>query len=197
MSFVSHVECTVCGHRHEPKRLLTVCAACGQMLAVRYDLERVKARVTKDAPRPAKSGEISPSSRQSRQIAAKNHQVSGNAPARSGFSSSHKREDAPMRSHIISVLTVAAGALALTACSGPAEDAANKQADAVEQSADVRADALENQADATRDAAAGAADAGKEAADATADSLERKADAVEDAGEKQADAIKSETDRKY
>ena len=49
MSFVSHVECTVCGHRHDSKRTLTVCEACGQMLAVRYDLGRVKAAVTKDA----------------------------------------------------------------------------------------------------------------------------------------------------
>ncbi len=48
MSFVSHVECTVCGHRHDPKRLLTVCERCGQMLAVRYDLVRVRAHVTKD-----------------------------------------------------------------------------------------------------------------------------------------------------
>ncbi len=54
MSFVSHVECTVCGHRHEPKRLLTTCETCGQMLAVRYDLERLRARVTRDtlASRP-------------------------------------------------------------------------------------------------------------------------------------------------
>src|SRR5688572_5817710 len=49
MSFVSHVECTVCGQRHDAKRLLTVCEQCGQMLAVRYDLERVAASVTKDA----------------------------------------------------------------------------------------------------------------------------------------------------
>src|SRR5499426_407070 len=51
MSFVSHVECTICGARHDAKRLLTVCEKCGQMLAVRYDLERVKAIVTKDALR--------------------------------------------------------------------------------------------------------------------------------------------------
>src|SRR3989442_1394068 len=59
MSFVSHVECTVCGHRHDPKRSLTVCEACGQMLAARYDLERVKASVSKDALRqrpPAMAG---------------------------------------------------------------------------------------------------------------------------------------------
>ena len=48
MSFVSHVECTVCGRRHNAKRVLTVCEACGQMLAVRYDLERVKSAVSRD-----------------------------------------------------------------------------------------------------------------------------------------------------
>jgi threonine synthase len=56
MSFVSHVECTVCGQRHDAKRLLTVCEKCGQMLAVRYDLERVAASVTKDALRPRPPG---------------------------------------------------------------------------------------------------------------------------------------------
>jgi threonine synthase len=49
MSFVSHVECTRCARRHDPKNLLTVCEACGQMLAVRYDLARVRASVTKAA----------------------------------------------------------------------------------------------------------------------------------------------------
>ncbi len=46
--FVTHIECTVCGRRHEAGRVLTVCAGCGQMLAVRYDLARVAAAVTKD-----------------------------------------------------------------------------------------------------------------------------------------------------
>jgi threonine synthase len=49
MSFVTHVECSVCGQRHDGKRLLTVCERCGQMLVARYDLERVAARLTKDA----------------------------------------------------------------------------------------------------------------------------------------------------
>jgi threonine synthase len=49
MSFVSHVECTVCGHQHDAKHVLSVCEKCGQMLAVRYDLERVKRAVTPDA----------------------------------------------------------------------------------------------------------------------------------------------------
>jgi threonine synthase len=56
MSFVSHVECTVCGHRHDAKRPLTVCERCGQMLAVRYDLERVKAAVTPEALRQRPPG---------------------------------------------------------------------------------------------------------------------------------------------
>jgi len=47
MSFVSYVECTVCGHQHDAKRPLTVCERCRQMLAVRYDLPRVKAAVDK------------------------------------------------------------------------------------------------------------------------------------------------------
>ena len=48
MSFVSHVECTVCEARHDHHRLLTVCEKCGQMLAVRYDLDRAAAAVTKN-----------------------------------------------------------------------------------------------------------------------------------------------------
>ena len=46
MTFVTHVECTVCGTRHDHRRLLTVCETCGQMLAARYDTARVAAAVT-------------------------------------------------------------------------------------------------------------------------------------------------------
>jgi threonine synthase len=56
MSFVSHVECTICGHRHDAKRPLSVCERCGQMLAVRYDLERVQAAVTRESLRPRPPG---------------------------------------------------------------------------------------------------------------------------------------------
>jgi threonine synthase len=56
MSFVSHVECTVCGQHHDAKRLLTVCEKCGQMLAVRYDLSRVAASVSKDVLRSRPAG---------------------------------------------------------------------------------------------------------------------------------------------
>jgi threonine synthase len=48
MGFVTHVACTVCGQRHDPARLLTVCDQCGQMLAVRYELARVAGAVTKE-----------------------------------------------------------------------------------------------------------------------------------------------------
>jgi threonine synthase len=54
--FVSHVECTLCGHRHDAGDVLTVCAACGQMLAVRYDLARAAGAVTKDELRPRPPG---------------------------------------------------------------------------------------------------------------------------------------------
>jgi threonine synthase len=56
VSFVTHVECTICGHAHDPARVLSVCEQCGQMLAVRYDLERVKASLTKDALRSRPPG---------------------------------------------------------------------------------------------------------------------------------------------
>ena len=56
MAFVSHIECTVCGHRHAPGTLLTVCVACGQMLAVRYDLPRVVAAISKDELRTRPPG---------------------------------------------------------------------------------------------------------------------------------------------
>jgi threonine synthase len=56
MSFVSHVECTVCALHHDPKRVLSVCERCGQMLAVRYDLERVRASVTREALRARPPG---------------------------------------------------------------------------------------------------------------------------------------------
>jgi threonine synthase len=56
MSFVSHVECTICGAKHDAKRLLTVCERCGQMLAVRYDLPRVASSVTRNALRERAPG---------------------------------------------------------------------------------------------------------------------------------------------
>jgi threonine synthase len=56
VSFVTHIECTVCGKAHQAGRVLTVCEACGQMLAVRYDLPAVARAVTKDGLRPRPPG---------------------------------------------------------------------------------------------------------------------------------------------
>ncbi len=56
MSFVSHIECSVCGRSHDPATLLTVCQECGQMLAVRYHLDRVARAVTRESFRPRPSG---------------------------------------------------------------------------------------------------------------------------------------------
>ena len=56
MSFVSRVECTICGAPHDPKRVLTTCERCGQMLAVRYDLPHVAASLTKEALRSRPPG---------------------------------------------------------------------------------------------------------------------------------------------
>lgn len=46
MGFVSHIECSGCGRAHDPAALLTVCQECGQMLAVRYHLDRIARAVT-------------------------------------------------------------------------------------------------------------------------------------------------------
>lgn len=56
MSFVTRVECTVCGQRHDAGKPLTVCERCGQMLAVRYDLAGVARSVTKDVLRTRPTG---------------------------------------------------------------------------------------------------------------------------------------------
>jgi threonine synthase len=56
MTFVTHVECTVCGARHDHRRLLTVCETCAQMLAARYDTARVAASVTKETLRTRPPG---------------------------------------------------------------------------------------------------------------------------------------------
>jgi len=39
MSFVTHLECSLCGKQHEPRRVYNLCS-CGAPLLVRYDLQR-------------------------------------------------------------------------------------------------------------------------------------------------------------
>ena len=45
---VTHLECALCGLRHEAQRLLNLCLECGKPLLVRYDLDRAKRTLTKD-----------------------------------------------------------------------------------------------------------------------------------------------------
>ena len=44
-SYLSHLECTACGLRHDADRLQTVCTACGKVLFARYDLDGVRQAV--------------------------------------------------------------------------------------------------------------------------------------------------------
>src|SRR5579859_5536983 len=41
-SFLTHLECSACGLRHDADRLQTVCTACGKVLFARYDLDGVR-----------------------------------------------------------------------------------------------------------------------------------------------------------
>lgn len=46
---VTHLECALCGLRHEAQRLLNLCRECGKPLLVRYDLDRAKNSLTKQS----------------------------------------------------------------------------------------------------------------------------------------------------
>ncbi|HET6973060.1 MAG TPA: threonine synthase [Pyrinomonadaceae bacterium] len=46
---VTHLECGLCGTRHEAHRLHNLCTACGKPLLVRYDLERAKMFMKKES----------------------------------------------------------------------------------------------------------------------------------------------------
>src|SRR6476646_5644068 len=46
---VTHLECGLCGLKHEAQRLHNLCTACGKPLLVRYDLERAKMTLTKES----------------------------------------------------------------------------------------------------------------------------------------------------
>lgn len=75
-------------------------------------------------------------------------------------------------------------ALFLTGCSGPAEDAAHREADAVDAAGERQADALERQAAATSN-------------EAQETQLNRKADAVENAADGKSDAMHRQVDKDY
>jgi threonine synthase len=41
-SFLTHLECSACGVRHDADQLQTVCTACGKVLFARYDLQSLR-----------------------------------------------------------------------------------------------------------------------------------------------------------
>lgn len=41
-TFLTHLECSVCGDRHSPHEVQTVCRSCGKSLLARYDLQSAK-----------------------------------------------------------------------------------------------------------------------------------------------------------
>jgi threonine synthase len=49
ISTLTHVECSICGERHDPEVIQTVCTACGRALVARYDLAAAKATFTREA----------------------------------------------------------------------------------------------------------------------------------------------------
>jgi threonine synthase len=46
---VTHLECGLCGLRHEARRLLNLCTECGKPLLVRYDLDEAARTLTKES----------------------------------------------------------------------------------------------------------------------------------------------------
>jgi hypothetical protein len=83
-----------------------------------------------------------------------------------------------------SIPVAAVFALVLAACSGPAEDAAHDQADAVDAAGERQADALERQAAATPN-------------EAQEKALNDRADSVENAADKQSDAMHRQVDKDH
>jgi threonine synthase len=49
--YVAHLECAACERHHEPDVPQTVCRECGKPLLVRYDLERAREALSRDALR--------------------------------------------------------------------------------------------------------------------------------------------------
>jgi threonine synthase len=46
MSYLTHLECSKCGNKHNPDKVQTVCTECGKPLFARYDLESIKEVIT-------------------------------------------------------------------------------------------------------------------------------------------------------
>ncbi|MGB2868321.1 MAG: threonine synthase [Bacteroidota bacterium] len=47
-TYITHLECSVCGDRHSPHEKQSVCRSCGKALLARYDLQAAKKAVSKE-----------------------------------------------------------------------------------------------------------------------------------------------------
>ena len=47
-SYLSHLECTICGAEYPANKLSGVSPCCGKVLYARYDLARIRAEVDRD-----------------------------------------------------------------------------------------------------------------------------------------------------
>jgi threonine synthase len=54
---VTHLECALCGLKHEARRLHNLCSDCGKPLLVRYDLEQAARSLTKESL-PGRRGDL-------------------------------------------------------------------------------------------------------------------------------------------
>jgi len=48
-SYLTHLECGMCGQRHDADRLWNLCSTCGKPLLARYDLDAARAAIDRDA----------------------------------------------------------------------------------------------------------------------------------------------------
>ena len=48
-TFLTHLECSVCGDRHSPHEIQTVCRSCGKSLVACYDLQKAKSQFTRES----------------------------------------------------------------------------------------------------------------------------------------------------
>jgi threonine synthase len=48
MSFLTHLECGLCGTRHDADRLWNLCPECGKPLLARYDLEAARRALSRE-----------------------------------------------------------------------------------------------------------------------------------------------------
>lgn len=49
MNYLTHLECSVCGDRHSPHEIQTICRSCGKALVAKYDLRSAKSSFLKSA----------------------------------------------------------------------------------------------------------------------------------------------------